>query len=136
MAQFIGFFGAILFQWLASAIGAKRAVALSLIVWTLLLIDIYLSVRTTAAFFVVIAIGALVMGGSQALSRSLYAQLIPTGREAEYFSVYEISDKGTSWLCPLLFGVALQFTGSYRVALLSLIVFFAAGFLVLLKVEV
>jgi UMF1 family MFS transporter len=136
MAQFIGFFGAILFQWLASAIGAKRAVALSLIVWTLLLIDIYVAVKTTAAFFVVIAIGALVMGGSQALSRSLYAQLIPKGREAEYFSVYEISDKGTSWLCPLLFGVALQFTGSYRVALLSLIVFFAAGFVVLLKVEV
>ena len=75
------------------------------------------------------------MGGSQALSRSLFAQLIPKGREAEYFSVYEISDKGTSWLCPILFGLALQFTGSYRVAILSLLVFFAAGLLVLLKVD-
>jgi MFS transporter, UMF1 family len=66
----------------------------------------------------------------------LYAQLIPSGKEAEYFSVYEISDKGTSWLCPALFGLALQFTGSYRLAILSLVVFFAAGLLVLLKVDV
>jgi UMF1 family MFS transporter len=76
------------------------------------------------------------MGGSQALSRSLYAQLVPKGKEAEYFSVYEVSDKGTSWLCPALFGLALQFTRSYRVAILSLIIFFIAGLLVLLKVDI
>ena len=75
------------------------------------------------------------MGGSQALSRSLFAQLTPKGREAEYFSIYEISDKGTSWLCPILFGLALQFTGSYRMAILSLIVFLAAGLILLLKVD-
>lgn len=76
------------------------------------------------------------MGGSQALSRSLYSRMIPRGREAEYFSVYEISDKGTSWLAPLLFGLTLQFTGSYQLAILSLIVFFVAGLLVLLRVDV
>ncbi len=76
------------------------------------------------------------MGGSQALSRSLFAKLTPKGREAEYFSIYEVSDKGTSWLCPILFGLALQFTGSYhRKAILSLIVFLAAGLFVLLKVD-
>jgi UMF1 family MFS transporter len=79
---------------------------------------------------------AIVMGGSQALSRSLYAQMVPKSREAEYFSIYEISDKGTSWMCPLLFGLALQFTKSYRIAILSLIVFFFAGLLVLLRVNV
>jgi UMF1 family MFS transporter len=62
--------------------------------------------------------------------------MIPKGREAEYFGVYEISDKGTSWMCPLLFGLALQFTGNYRLAILSLIIFFAAGLLVLLTVNV
>ena len=82
------------------------------------------------------AVVAIIMGGSQALSRSLYAQLVPKGKEAEYFSIYEVSDKGTSWMCPLLFGLALQFTKSYRLAILSLIVFFAAGLLVLLKVNV
>ena len=76
------------------------------------------------------------MGGSQALSRSLFAQLIPKGREAEYFSIYEVSDKGTSWISPFVFGLALQFTRSYRVAILSLIVFFIGGLLVLLRVDV
>jgi UMF1 family MFS transporter len=136
MAQFVGFFGAIGFNWLAREIGAKRAVIASLIVWTGVVVYIYAIVQTTAEFFVMGAIVALVMGGSQALSRSLYAQLVPKGKEAEYFSIYEISDKGTSWLCPILFGLTLQLTGKYRLAVLSLIVFFVAGLLVLLKVDV
>ena len=136
MAQFIGFFGTMLFQRVAQAIGAKRTVAITIVVWALVLIYIYAAVKTAGEFFAVIAIGALIMGGSQALSRSLYAQLIPKGREAEYYSIYEVSDKGSSWLCPMLFGLALQFTGSYRLALLSLIVFFLAGLFVLLRVDV
>jgi UMF1 family MFS transporter len=79
---------------------------------------------------------AIVMGGSQALSRSLFAQLIPKGKEAEYFSIYEVSDKGTSWISPLVFGLALQVTHSYRQAILSLIIFFIAGLVVLTKVDV
>jgi MFS transporter, UMF1 family len=136
MVQFVGFFGAIGFQWLAAAISAKRAIAVSLILWTTTLIYLYAAVRTTADFFIAAAAAAVVMGGSQALSRSLFAQLIPAGREAEYFSIYEISDKGTSWISPLVFGIALQFTRSYRVAILSLIVFFIGGLLVLLRVDV
>jgi UMF1 family MFS transporter len=62
--------------------------------------------------------------------------MIPVGREAEYFSLYEVSERGTSWLGPLFFGLALQFTGSYRVAILSLAVFFLAGLLLLLRVDV
>ncbi|MBV8844413.1 MAG: MFS transporter [Bryobacterales bacterium] len=135
MVQFVGFFGAIGFNWIAAAISAKRAVVLSLVIWTSVLVYIYLAVKTTRDFFIVAAIVAIVMGGSQALSRSIYAQLVPKGREAAYFGIYEISDKGTSWLCPILFGLALQFTGSYRVAMLSLIVFFGAGLLVLLRVD-
>jgi UMF1 family MFS transporter len=135
MAQFMGFFGALGFQRLAAAIGAKRAVVVSLIIWAAALVYIYLAVDNATQFFAVTAVVALVMGGSQALSRSLFAQLTPKGREAEYFSIYEVSDKGTSWLCPILFGLALQFTGSYRSAILSLIVFVAAGLLVLLKVD-
>ncbi|HEY6346367.1 MAG TPA: MFS transporter [Bryobacteraceae bacterium] len=136
MVQFVAFFGAIGFGWMARAISAKRAIALSLAIWIAVLIYIYLSVTTTAQFFVVAGIVALVLGGSQALSRSLYAQLVPKGQEAEYFGIYGISDKGTSWMCPILFGLALQFTGSYRLAVLSLIVFFAAGLLVLTRVNV
>ena len=117
------------------AINAKRAVIVSLVIWTGTLVYIYAAVKTTLQFFVMAAIVAVVMGGSQALSRSLYAQMVPKGKEAEYYSVYEVSDKGTSWMCPILFGLAMQFTHSYRLAVLSLIVFFIAGLLVLLKVD-
>jgi UMF1 family MFS transporter len=136
MVQFVAFFGAMGFKWLAAAISAKRAVAVSLVIWTAVLVYIYLAVKTTLQFFVMAAIVALVLGGSQALSRSLYARMIPKLKEAQYFSIYEVSDKGTSWLCPLFFGLALQFTKSYRVAILSLNIFFLAGLLVLLKVDV
>jgi len=135
MVQFVGFFGAIGFQWIAARTGAKRAILASLVLWTATLIYIYAEVKTTLDFFVAAAVIALVMGGSQALSRSLFAQLIPQGKEAEYFSIYEVSDKGTSWLCPMLFGLALQFTRSYRMAILSLIVFFIAGLIGLLRVD-
>ena len=76
------------------------------------------------------------LGGSQALSRSLFSQLIPKGMEAEYFGIYEISADGTSWLGPLLFGLAYQVTHTYRVAITSLLVFFVVGFIALLLVPV
>src|ERR1700723_3721519 len=136
MVQFVAFFGSFLFDWIAKAIGAKPAVVVSLLIWTAVLVSMYVSVRNETQFFIVAAIVGMVQGGTQALSRSLFSLMIPKGREAEYFGVYEISDKGTSWLCPLLFGLALQFTGSYRLAILSLITFFAAGLLVLLTVNV
>ncbi len=136
MVQFVGFFGAIAFDYVARAIGAKRAVMAALVLWIAVLVAMYGAVRTTAQFFVAAAVVAVIMGGSQALSRSLYSLMIPKGKEAEYYSLYEISDKGTSWMCPLLFGLALQFTRSYRLAILSLLVFFVAGFCVLARVDV
>ncbi len=135
MAQFIGVFGAVGFNKLAARTGARLAVSIALAIWVLLLIYIYFFVYTAAQFFLVTAGVSIVMGGSQALSRSLFAQLIPKGKEAEYFSIYEISDKGTSWLGPAFYGLALQWTGSYRAAILSLIVFFAAGLSILSRVD-
>jgi len=135
MVQFVAFFGSLGFNWVASKTSAKRAVAASLVIWIAVVVYIFW-VTTTVQFFVMAAIVALVLGGSQALSRSLFAQLVPKGREASYYGVYEITDKGTSWLCPIIFGLALQFTKSFRVAILSLLFFFAAGLLVLLRVNV
>ena len=136
MVQFVAFFGALLFDRVARWMGAKPAVMLSLLIWTGVLVAMYVSVRNRTQFFVAAAVVAIVLGGTQALSRSLFAQMIPKGREGEYFSVYEISDKGTSWLCPLLFGLALQLTGSYRLAILSLVTFFTGGLLLLSTVNV
>jgi len=136
MAQFVGIFGAIGFGKLAARIGTKLTIAATLAIWAGILIYIYALVSTATQFFFVTAGVAIVMGGSQALSRSLFAQLVPKGKEAEYFSIYEISDKGTSWMGPAFYGLALQWTGSYRIAILSLIVFFIAGLAILTRVNV
>ena len=136
LVQFAALAGALLFNRLSVSIGAKKSILVSLVAWTAVPVYAYLFVKGTVEFFVMAGVVAVVMGGSQALSRSLFAQFVPKGKEAEYFSIYEISDKGTSWIGPIVFGLALQFTKSYRSALLSLIVFFVVGFFVLLRVNV
>ena len=136
MVQFAAFFGALLFNWVATRTGNKRAIMISLVIWTGVLVYAYGLLQTKLQFFLLGAVIAVVLGGSQALSRSVYSLMIPKGHEAEYFSLYEVSDKGTSWMAPLMFGLALQVTRSYRVAILSLVVFFVAGLAVLAKVNV
>ncbi|GAB4243579.1 MAG: MFS transporter [Deltaproteobacteria bacterium] len=136
MVQFVAFFGALIFNALAKRAGAKAAVAIGLGLWTATLVYAYAGLRSAAGFYAMAACVAVVLGGSQALSRSLFSRMIPAGREAEYFSLYEVSERGTSWLGPLFFGLALQLTGSYRVAILSLAVFFLAGIALLLRVDV
>ncbi|MFG2040203.1 MFS transporter [Dactylosporangium sp. NPDC048998] len=135
MVQFLAFAGALALGRLARAIGAWKTVLVSLVLWTLVVLVAFFLPAKQAVPFVVLggAIG-LVLGGSQALSRSLFSQLIPKGKEGEYFGIYEISDKGTSWLGPLLFGLAYDLTRSYRVAIVSLLVFFVAGFVALAAV--
>jgi UMF1 family MFS transporter len=71
------------------------------------------------------------LGGSQALSRSLFSQMVPRGREATFFGLYEICDRGTSWIAPLLFTLVVNQTGSFRQAILSLIALFAIGIVIL-----
>lgn len=136
LVQFAAFFGSLIFNWIAKEVGSKRAIILSLVIWTGVLVYAYGLLQTRLQFFILGAVIAIVLGGSQALSRSVYSLMIPKGQEAEYFSLYEVSDKGTSWLAPLMFGLALQFTHSYRVAILSLVVFFIVGLALLVRVDV
>ena len=137
MVQFLAFGGALLLGALAKRIGAWKTVLLSLVLWIVVLgIAFFLPAGQALPFVALGGLIGLVLGGSQALSRSLFSQLIPAGKEAEYFGIYEISDKGTSWLGPLLFGLAYTVTGSYRVAIISLVVFFVVGFLALAAVPI
>jgi MFS transporter, UMF1 family len=135
MVQFVAFLGSLLFNRVAEVIGTKRAVMVSLVIWTATVTYAYGWLRTSAQFFALAAVIAIVLGGSQALSRALYSHMIPKGQEAEYFSLYEVGERGTSWFGPFLFGLALQFTGSYRIAILSLSAFFLLGLAVLLRVD-
>jgi UMF1 family MFS transporter len=137
MVQFVAFFGAIGFGILARRIGAKRAIIISLVIWSGVVLYAYSPLLATGRqFFAVGAVIALVLGGSQALSRSLFSLMIPKGQETEYFSLYDISERGTSWMGPLLFGLAIQMTDSYRIAVLSVGVFFIAGLILLPLVNV
>jgi UMF1 family MFS transporter len=132
MVQFVAFLGALLFERVATAIRTKNALLLSLLLWTAIVVYAYAFLRTTGqAWGMGIAI-ASVLGGSQALSRSLFSQMIPRGREASFFSLYEISERGTSWIGPFVFGLVVAVTDSYRLAILSLIALFAFGIVVLL----
>ncbi|HEX8092896.1 MFS transporter [Jatrophihabitans sp.] len=135
LVQFVAFGGAIWLGRLAGRFGAKRVVLGSLVVWLLLVLAAYFVRAGVAWQFYLLAMGiAVVLGGSQALSRAMFSRLIPRGYEAEYFGFYEISDSGTSWLGPLIFGLAYQLSGSYRSALVSLVAFFVLGFVLLLRV--
>jgi len=135
MVQFVAIPGSLLFERLASRIGTRNAIMTALVCWTGVLVITYAWVSTELHFYILAALIALVMGGTQALSRSYYSRMIPDGKEAEYFSLYEISDKGTSWIGPLVFGIALDLTHSYRIAVFSLIIFFIAGMILLLRVR-
>ncbi|WP_210592008.1 MFS transporter [Streptomyces sp. GESEQ-35] len=137
MVQVLAVAGALALGRLARTYGAKRTILGSLIAWTVTLgAGYFLPARAPVWFFVLAAGIGLVLGGSQALSRSLFSHLVPPGKEAEYFSAYELSDRGMSWLGPLLFGLTYQLTGSYRDAILSLVAFFILGFALLARVPV
>jgi UMF1 family MFS transporter len=137
IVQFVAFLGALAFGWLARRIGAKRAILGSLVIWTFTVTYAYfMPAGDTLQFYLLGAVIALVLGGSQALSRSVFSLMIPAGQEAEYFSLYEVSERGTSWLAPLLFGLAFQITGSYRIAIVSLMIFFIVGFALLIFVNI
>src|SRR5262249_54250675 len=124
MVQFVVFAGALLFERIAALLGTKNAILVSLVGWSAVVIYAYGFLHTVAEAWAMGVVIAIVLGGSQALSRSLFSRMIPAGREASFFGLYEISERGTSWLGPLIFGIVVSQTGSYRQAILSLIVLF------------
>lgn len=131
MVQFVAVAGALLFERLAYLIKTKNAIIVSLVIWAGVVIYAYKFLHTVAEAWVMAGVIAIVLGGSQALSRSLFARMIPEGKEASFFGLYEVSERGTSWMGPLLFSIVIARTGSYRLALLSLIFFFVVGLIVL-----
>lgn len=139
LIQFVAFFGALFWGKLAGWIGAKQAILVSLVIWSGVVIYAYVGLRPetrVTEFFILSGFIALVLGGSQAISRSLFAQMVPQGKEAEFYSFYEISERGTSWIGPFLFGLMNQVFGNLRPAILSLIFFFIMGLILLPFVNV
>lgn len=148
MIQAVAFFGAYLYGWLAGKMGAVRALITSLIIWCVVVVYAYAGMKSTAIvpglkiaqreleFWLLAFVVALILGGSQALSRSIFSQMIPKGREAEFFSFYEVSERGTSWMGPFIFARVNDITRSFRTGILSLIVLFVVGLGILVTVNV
>ena len=136
LIQFVAFGGALFFGRWAERYGAYRCLLYGTFAWmVIVLAAVFLPARNIGLFLAVgIAIG-VVLGGTQALSRSFYSLLIPRGREGEYYALYNACERGTSWFGTLLFGVVFQLTGSYRPAIVSLIVFFLLGAFFLLRLD-
>ena len=136
VVQFVAFGGALWMGRLAARHGTRRTVSGSLVAWIVLLASAFAMTKHAAWQFYVLgcAIG-LVLGGTQALSRSLFAQIIPAGQESEYFGLYEVSQNGVAWIGSLTVALAIQFTGSYRLAIVSLVAFFVLGLVLLARTD-
>ncbi|MGB7068545.1 MAG: MFS transporter [Pyrinomonadaceae bacterium] len=132
VAQISALVGAVIFERISRVIGAKRTIILCLVIWSGIVIFAYGFLENTFQAWIMAVFIGLVLGSAQALSRSLYSQMIPKKRESAFFGIYEISEKGTSWLGNLVFAIVVGTTGSYRQAILALIFFFVVGCIILL----
>jgi UMF1 family MFS transporter len=104
---------------------------INLAIWCGIVIYAYAALETAQEFWFLGFLVGMVLGSSQALSRSLFSQMVPKSRESTYFGIYEISERGTAWIGPLVFALAVQLTGSSRVAILPVIAFFVFGLIIL-----
>jgi UMF1 family MFS transporter len=138
MIQGIAFFGSLIFGFLADAIGNKRSVLISLGVWSLIVIwafrlGIFWDPKTE--YWILGVLAGIVMGGSQAASRSLQGIFTPDANSAEFFGFFAVSGKFASVFGPLIYGILIAVTGSVQSGILSVLLFFIVGMVILLTVN-
>jgi UMF1 family MFS transporter len=134
LTQFVAFPAALAFGYLGDRIGAKRGILLGLGVYTALTIYAYF-LDTTAEFYAMAIVVGLVQGGVQSLSRSMFGKMVPPGKSAEFFGFYNMMGKFATVLGPVMVGVVAQYSGSARASILSLVLLFVLGGLLLLRVR-
>ena len=130
VVQVVAMVGALLFGRIAERVGTKRAVMVTLVLWSGVVVYAYF-IHSAGEFFVLGVVVGLVLGGSQALSRSFYSSMIPADASAEFFGFYTVFSKFSAIWGPLAFAVIDKLTGSARLSIVSLIVFFLAGLVLL-----
>ncbi len=134
ITQFVGFPSALAFGWLGSRYGPKAGIITGLLIY--MVVTVWASLMSTATEFYVLALMiGLAQGGVQALSRSLYARMIPENRTAEFFGFYNMLGKFAAIIGPVMMGWVGVLANSSRVGILSLLVLFVIGAMVLLKVD-
>jgi UMF1 family MFS transporter len=135
LVQFVGIPCSFAFGQIASTIGAKRAIFIALVVYLAVTLVAYRMTMATH-FYVLAVLVALVQGGSQALSRSLFASMIPRHKSAEFFGFFAVFEKVAAILGPLVFAESVRLTGSSRSAILAIALFFVVGGALLAGVDV
>ena len=134
MIQFVAMPGTLLFGRIAEVFGSKNAIYLALFLF--ILVSIYAFFMTKAwEFWLLGFVIAIILGGSQAVSRSYFSSLIPDGKHGEFFGFYAISAKFASVLGPFIFALIIDLTGSARLSILALTFFFVIGILLLTQVK-
>jgi len=126
--------GSYIFGYLTDKLGPKKTISLTLVLWMLVAIGGFLA-RDALTFYVVGLIAGVAMGSSQSASRAMMGRLIPSGMEAEFYGFYALTGKFSAILGPMLFGVTSTISGSQRIAVLSVLVFFVTGFILLRRVD-
>jgi len=134
MIQIIAAGGALLFGRIAGKIGAKRALMLTLLLWSGVVTYAYF-LHTATEFFILGIVVGIVLGGSQALSRSFYGAMVPEEASAEFYGFYSVFSKFSAIWGPLAFALIEQITGTLRLAIISLMVFFIVGLILLAFVD-
>ncbi len=135
LTQFIGFPAAILFGRLGERLGPRRGIFIALAVYAGVVVGAAF-MQTGLHFYLLAAVIGLVQGGVQSLSRSLYARMVPAGRQAEFFGFYNVMGKFAAIIGPLLVGLTAALSGEPRVSLLVLLLLFGGGAALLARVEV
>lgn len=134
ITNFVGFPAALAFGRIGLRIGAKSGLVIALLIY--ICVTFAAAFITTAAEFYILAVSiGLVQGGVQSLSRSFFARMIPQRQSAEYFGFFNMIGKFSAVLGPILTGVVALSFGSQRIGILSILILFLAGLLLLLKVE-
>lgn len=137
IVQFVAFGGALLFGWMSGRVGIKGAIQLSLMVWIAVsAAAFHIPAGAALPFYGLGVVIGLVLGGTQALSRSLYGSMIPDEASAEFYGFYSVFSKFSAIWGPLIFAFVRQLSGSGRPAILSLVLFFVIGSILLAKVDV
>ena len=134
VTQFVGFPAALLFGWLGGRIGARRGILIGIAVYCAITVYAYFLDSEAEFFALAVAVG-LVQGGVQSLSRSLYGRLVPEGKNAEFFGFYNMMGKFAAFLGPLLMAITAELTGNTRVSIVSLVLLFVIGGVLLWRVR-
>ncbi len=136
--QGIAFFGSLVFGYLADAIGNKRTIMISLGIWSLIVVwafqlGVFWDPKTE--YWILGVLTGIVLGGSQAASRSLQGIFTPDANSAEFFGFFAVSGKFASIFGPLIYGILIAITGSVQSGILSVLLFFVVGGILLLTVN-